>query len=746
MPSVTPLKNCIKFSIFILTTLILSNCGGSSHTAILPNLITLEEPVTQAKVEVYDVSTQKKIYTTKTDVQGRWTLPVETHTPLLFVKTTGGFTRGTKLVGSLCAYVEPSHIDLIDITTTLRCNEVNQSMNIEAIITMQTHIPFTQPYLSSYLYSSGASTVITEGNQWSQWKTSDADGDSINNWQELLLGLNPSSRDSDHDTLTDNEEIERYHTEANNSDSDDDYIPDNIEISLGSDPLNADEEGDGVADGLQGDPLFSYQWYLYNPMSQNICTTTEIETIAGNDLGILALYHRTFGSTHGQMIVQVVDGGVDVHEDLNISLKHSINSINDSHDPTPIEGFSRNPVQIFYRGHGTAVSGIIGAKGRNGIGVRGVAPDIQIAGSNWLESEELEKLETVWYSGEGADEIAISNNSWGTKFINEKSYETIMAEASKKLRGGKGRIFVFASGNDRKEHANANLSYLINNPYAITVAALNHADHYAAYSTPGSNILVSAYGGEHYYEAPTIMTTFTEGYAMYADELVGRKGPVTVDEDTQRAYTYGMNGTSAAAPMVSGALALVLDLCPDLGWRDVRWLIAHTANKIDNTDFEWIQNSTGLWHNNNYGFGRINAVGISRICMVPDYKNLPPLEVAVSQKKVLRTITDNNITIEVEVELAEDLVIEWVGLELEIYHAYAGDLDIRLHSPSGTISHIMTPNFLKSNAFQTGFRFSTVSLMGEKSKGKWKIDLTDALEEDEGVLKGVKLTIQGHRK
>lgn len=553
--------------------------------------------------------------------------------------------------------------------------------------------------------------------------------------------------DADHDTLTNGDELSKG-LDPHNSDSDGDYIPDNIELIEGSDPLNPDENMNDILDGLEGDPFFRYQWYIYSDKNTSICTTTDVETIAGNDLNLIPLYHRTFGNTYETMIVQVVDSGVDAkHEDLDISLLHSLNSITGRQDPSPVEGMSSNPVQVFYRGHGTAVAGIVGAKGFNNIGIRGIAPKVKIAGSNWLESEEIEKLEAVWYNGNKANEISISNNSWGTKFLDDKSYEYIMEIASEELRNKNGRIFVFASGNEREDHSNANLSYLINNPYAITVAALNHKDEFASYSTPGSNVLVSAYGGEHYYTAPAVMTTFSPGLSMTEEELTGAKGPITLDEDNERNYTYAMNGTSAAAPMVSGALSLVLDVCPTLTWRDIRWLIAQNATLIDREQKEWVKNSAGLWHNNNYGFGRINPVGMVDSCLSHEFKHLN--QQILFKKNIMihnRVIPDNNLSIDEEMIVEENLIIEWVSVILDIDHPYAGDIDIELISPTGTVSHLMEANFLKFNAYKEGFRFSTVSLMGEQSKGKWILRIRDALDKDEGILRSISIEIRGHKK
>ena len=82
-------------------------------------------------------------------------------------------------------------------------------------------------------------------------------------------------------------------------------------------------------------------------------------------------------------------------------------------------------------------------------------------------------------------------------------------------------------------------------------------------------------------------------------------------------YLSTMNGTSSAAPSVSGAIALVLEVNPDLSYREVKHIIAATARQVDATFapviidgisyHEWRMNSAGYHHHNWYGFGAIDA-------------------------------------------------------------------------------------------------------------------------------------------
>lgn len=55
-------------------------------------------------------------------------------------------------------------------------------------------------------------------------------------------------------------------------------------------------------------------------------------------------------------------------------------------------------------------------------------------------------------------------------------------------------------------------------------------------------------------------------------------------------------GTSFATPVVSGVVALLLEVNPDLGWRDVRGILASTSQKLNPDDPSWTMNAAGFNH------------------------------------------------------------------------------------------------------------------------------------------------------
>jgi subtilisin family serine protease len=63
-------------------------------------------------------------------------------------------------------------------------------------------------------------------------------------------------------------------------------------------------------------------------------------------------------------------------------------------------------------------------------------------------------------------------------------------------------------------------------------------------------------------------------------------------------------GTSFAAPVTSGVIALILQANPNLGWRDVQAILATTSQMMDEEDESWVVNGAGLHHSYKYGFGK----------------------------------------------------------------------------------------------------------------------------------------------
>jgi kexin len=523
------------------------------------------------------------------------------------------------------------------------------------------------------------------------------------------------------------------------TDNDNDHIPDDIEELIGFDSSNDDEDSDGIPDGIDesiGDPFYKNQWHL-KARGTVVNNTAGVATQQGNDLGLDNVYKKYMGYNGGNpIIVSVVDNGTDAdHEDLidNMDLTRSRNAATRTNgDPSPTD------TQI----HGTMVAGIIGARGFNAKGVRGVAPFVKIAGNNWLSYQTYDELERAWVTGNGANEIAISNNSWGSEYDNDLLMEELLRVGATTLRDGKGRIYVKAAGNSRYARGNSNLSNNANNSYIITVAALKHDNTHASYSSFGSNILISGYSGDYYNTAPTIGTTTRAGDTQLP----------TWSDDSAHNYTYAMNGTSAAAPTVSGAIALILEACPNLTYRDVKYILAKTATRVDSSNSTWVKNAADLWHSIDYGYGLINADAAIALCQDAAYTNLGVEQSTANTVSFNTPIPDTNQAVAFTVPLSATFDIEWIGVYVDISsHTWQGDLEITLTSPSGTTTQLVQGNNVLKNegSDSDGFyngngRLGSSAFIDESVNGDWVVHIKDTLDDDSGTLETIKIEAKGH--
>ena len=557
------------------------------------------------------------------------------------------------------------------------------------------------------------------------------DKNSDNNYSVAVTATDASNNQSEQAITVTITDIDENTAE----DNDNDYIPDNIELLLGMNPDDEDENNNSVLDGIDvtgvhGDIFFDMQWHIRDDYAR-YTNESHVQTTGTNDLDILELYHSYMGYNKGEpVIVQVVDTGVDAdHEDLadNMDLSRSYDgeSVGDPSGSHP---------------HGTMVAGIMASRAFNGKGVRGIAPFAKIAGSNWLESQTLEGLTKAWLTGEGANEIAVSNNSWGMYFDADTDYEDIMEQGTGTLRDGKGRIYVFAAGNDREKNGNANLQYSLSNRFMIAAAALKNDNTHADYSTPGSNILVSGYSGNYYQDSPTIGTTTIMGTSSNTGDIDTK---TTWSKDTNENYTFAMNGTSSASPMVAASIALVLEACPDLTWRDIKYLVATEAKQIDNNS-TWVTNKAGYTHSIDYGFGLINAQGMIDTCTA-GYTNLPP-EVSRSVSISPNTLIQDNTRKSFTLDMPDHMSIEWVEVTIDNNSSSASDYRVTMTSPQGTTTTLMTEKSQVSTGawMNGGFRLSTAAMLDEDSNGTWTVSITDAWDQDEGTVKTIELKIYGH--
>jgi uncharacterized repeat protein (TIGR01451 family) len=465
---------------------------------------------------------------------------------------------------------------------------------------------------------------------------------------------------------------------------------------------------DGGGNPAWNDPLFQDQWYLEN--------TGQGGGTPDADVNITPAW--TEGWTGKGFQIAIVDDGLEIkHEDLRANTAFGLHYDFVGNDGDPTAG-----------SHGTSVAGIAAADGNNGIGVVGAAPDADLIGLRLLgANSDTNEAAALDYR---PDVVDLSNNSWGPpdtgKILDGPGplTEAAIADGAKNGRGGKGIVYCWAGGNGG-DNDNSNYDGYANLRYTIAVAASTNKGTRAPYSEKGANLLINApsSGG-----TLAVTTTDRTGFAGY---------------DFSN-YTARFGGTSAASPLTCGALALLLEANPNLSWRDVQFILATTTTQNDPQDPDWTVNGAGYHVNHKYGFGRIDLAKAIEVA-----RSWIPLgeEVVVSATSFPNVpIPDNNpVGVHSSIEIAQNIRIEAVEVVFNAEdHPSWGDLEVRLISPSGTVSVLAERHDSGTNtAHYSNWRFTSKRHLGESSKGTWSLIVRDLAAGNVGTFQSWRLNIYG---
>ena len=274
--------------------------------------------------------------------------------------------------------------------------------------------------------------------------------------------------------------------------------------------------------------------------------------------------------------VAVVDSGVSDHPDLySGSASRVVASVSFARNSLPTE-----PVGYDDYGHGTHVAGIIAGAGQASLGaVAGIAPAVKIVnvkvsgadGSSYM-SDVLAGLQWI-YDNRAAYNIKVVNISLNSSV--PESYNASPLDAAVEILWFNGITVVVSAGNNGTAAGPAVLLPPANDPFVITVGATDDM------GTPGvaddSVPAFSAYGTtEDGYAKPDLVAPGRNIISLLAS--TSSTGFVEHPANRVDSYYFRMSGTSMAAPMVSGAVALLLQQNPALTPDQIKYRLKATAD------------------------------------------------------------------------------------------------------------------------------------------------------------------------
>ena len=384
------------------------------------------------------------------------------------------------------------------------------------------------------------------------------------------------------------------------------------------------------------DELFPTQWHLDN--------------MSDADIDAPEAWDITTGSPNTLIAVFETNSSFDVdNADIAANLEHAWNFFGcggdeDFSTTTPsgspdLNGAGCGGDASVKLAHGSAVAGLAAGNGENTEGIAGVCFECSLMlirapvnGAALAKTIEYAMLM-------GAD---VMNFSFTRGVIDapKLAIEKVTADGRDDGTGAKGTIVVWAM-NDNNDNYCQEGEYpeLSSLPEVIAVAASNDLDTRAwgdtafgsclALLAPGFMTGIDANGDTENLEGiATADQTGQPGYNF--DEIrirgCGRGEPDPFMIANGLDYTTCFSGSSAAAPIVSGVVGLMLSLNPDLTRVEVTETLHHTADKI-----EYFDGCTPALNPANYspclvvpesrsdthGYGRVNAFAALQQVPVP---------------------------------------------------------------------------------------------------------------------------------
>ncbi|KAI1296557.1 Neuroendocrine convertase 1 [Halotydeus destructor] len=472
------------------------------------------------------------------------------------------------------------------------------------------------------------------------------------------------------------------------------------------------------------DELWLYQWYLVN--SENLPSLPNI--------GLRVSEAWDMGYTGKGVVVSVLDDGIEHnHTDLAQNYDPRASFDTNDNDADPFPAYDKQNTNS----HGTKCAGEIAMAANNKKCGVGVAYNARIGGIRCIDGQISDAVESAALAY-NIDYIDIYSASWGPKDNGRvvDGPKRLAIEAMEKGvtqgRQGKGVIYVWASGNGGISGDNCNCDGYVSSIYTLAIGSSSQHGRFPWYGERCASTMAVAYSS-----------------GTYTDQKIATT-------DLHNKCTVEHTGTSAAAPLATGIIALLLEANGNLTWRDVQHLVVYTSNFRPLSDNKgWKRNGQGLMYSSRFGFGLLDAAELVKSSL--KWTNVPAKTsclTRISKNSKLPAKVSSGPPSFVSFHSTgcknspnEVNSLEHVAILLDMEYPKRGFLDIYLKSPSGSVSMLLSrrPNDDSADGFRN-WTLTTVHFWGERPHGKWLLMLRDKNgQHHDGRVKNATLILHGTR-
>jgi subtilisin-like proprotein convertase family protein len=425
----------------------------------------------------------------------------------------------------------------------------------------------------------------------------------------------------------------------------------------------------------------------------------------------------------------VIDDGVNfAHADLagNYNAGLSYDYINNDNDPSPVMRSTNN--------HGTPVASTccgvnnraVANNGATAIGDEcgvGAAPQATLAAVRDLNvNSDVEVAQVVTHRLDdvhvyiltaGPTDDGRTAQAIGT--MAQTAFLRGVSEGRKRL----GAIYMYSAGNGGQQGDDCNFDGFVSFRATVAVGAITSMGEPTYYSEECSALhVVTPSTGHNNMISGGISGMYVAAYQGCFDRF---------------------GGTSGAAPLAAGIVALWLSAVPTLNWLDVQGVLAYSSSRRRTAvarTASWVGNGAGLYYSHWFGFGVIDAQRGLAVARAWQSYSLSSLG----------TTDSGTLTVNRNFTFGQLGQASWNSgapsnkraKAIEVYvtlrHQRRGDLRLFLTSPFGTYCQLARARPRDAARDFNNYRFTCNAMWDENPAGMWQLRVEDTKVNTPGTL------------